>query len=93
MSNLKQAGRWASTLAVEEYNEYIHASKKEYLTLLDKKKESRIRKESKHDNSDESSSNHDNDYSKTDQMEEIAPSTFSSNMLCNNKQQQKVKNE
>eukprot|EP00957_Ditylum_brightwellii_P018416 1385853-Ditylum_brightwellii.AAC.1 len=36
--NLKQAGRWASTLAVEEYMEHSHASKKECLTLLDTKK-------------------------------------------------------
>eukprot|EP00957_Ditylum_brightwellii_P016028 1207823-Ditylum_brightwellii.AAC.1 len=26
--NLKRAGRWASTLAVEEYIEHIHASKR-----------------------------------------------------------------
>eukprot|EP00957_Ditylum_brightwellii_P099787 7601401-Ditylum_brightwellii.AAC.1 len=28
MPNLKQAGRWASTLVVEEYMEHSHASKR-----------------------------------------------------------------
>eukprot|EP00957_Ditylum_brightwellii_P127571 9728572-Ditylum_brightwellii.AAC.1 len=37
MPNLKEAGRWASTLADEEYMGHIHASKKERLTLLDTK--------------------------------------------------------
>eukprot|EP00957_Ditylum_brightwellii_P150884 11488856-Ditylum_brightwellii.AAC.1 len=32
MPNLKRAGRWASTLVVEEYMEHSHASKKERLT-------------------------------------------------------------
>eukprot|EP00957_Ditylum_brightwellii_P013477 1017079-Ditylum_brightwellii.AAC.1 len=38
MPNLKQAGRWASISAVEEYMEHSHASKKECPTLLDTKK-------------------------------------------------------
>eukprot|EP00957_Ditylum_brightwellii_P168837 12851397-Ditylum_brightwellii.AAC.1 len=38
MPNLKCAGRWASTLAVKEYMDHSHASKKERLTLLDTKK-------------------------------------------------------
>eukprot|EP00957_Ditylum_brightwellii_P136814 10432708-Ditylum_brightwellii.AAC.1 len=38
MPNLKHAGRWASTLAVEEYMEHSHESKKGCLTLLDTKK-------------------------------------------------------
>eukprot|EP00957_Ditylum_brightwellii_P077578 5895180-Ditylum_brightwellii.AAC.1 len=38
MPNLKLAGRWASTLAVEECMEHIHAGKKECLILLDTKK-------------------------------------------------------
>eukprot|EP00957_Ditylum_brightwellii_P139425 10625457-Ditylum_brightwellii.AAC.1 len=38
MPNLKHASRWASTLAVEEYIEHSHASKKERLTLMDTKK-------------------------------------------------------
>eukprot|EP00957_Ditylum_brightwellii_P067349 5112295-Ditylum_brightwellii.AAC.1 len=38
MPNLKPAGRWASTLAVEEYMEHSHASKQERLTLLGTKK-------------------------------------------------------
>eukprot|EP00957_Ditylum_brightwellii_P174873 13315132-Ditylum_brightwellii.AAC.1 len=38
MLNLKHAGRWASTLAVAEYMEHSHASKKKHLTLLDTKK-------------------------------------------------------
>eukprot|EP00957_Ditylum_brightwellii_P208708 15358612-Ditylum_brightwellii.AAC.1 len=38
MPNLKCAERWSSTLAVEEYIEHSHASKKEHLTLLDTKK-------------------------------------------------------
>eukprot|EP00957_Ditylum_brightwellii_P111246 8483055-Ditylum_brightwellii.AAC.1 len=42
-------------------------------------------------NSNDRSSNNNNDYSKTDQMEKTAPSTFSSAMLCNNKQK-KIKN-
>eukprot|EP00957_Ditylum_brightwellii_P000886 70467-Ditylum_brightwellii.AAC.1 len=41
------------------------------------------------DNSDDTRSNNDNDYSKTDKMGKIAASTFSSAMLCNNKQQKK----
>eukprot|EP00957_Ditylum_brightwellii_P175421 13354075-Ditylum_brightwellii.AAC.1 len=43
--NLKQAGRWVSISAVEEYMEHSHVSKKKCLTLLDTKKESSIRKE------------------------------------------------
>eukprot|EP00957_Ditylum_brightwellii_P150483 11458839-Ditylum_brightwellii.AAC.1 len=38
MPNLKQAGRWASALAVEVYMEHSHASKKECLTLRGTKK-------------------------------------------------------
>eukprot|EP00957_Ditylum_brightwellii_P199319 15193272-Ditylum_brightwellii.AAC.1 len=38
MPNLKQAGKWASALAVEEYMYHSHASKKEHITLLDAKK-------------------------------------------------------
>eukprot|EP00957_Ditylum_brightwellii_P154284 11741122-Ditylum_brightwellii.AAC.1 len=38
MPNLKQVGRWASILVVEEYMEHSHASKKERLTLLNTKK-------------------------------------------------------
>eukprot|EP00957_Ditylum_brightwellii_P077565 5894311-Ditylum_brightwellii.AAC.1 len=38
MPNLKHAGRWASTLAVEEYMEHSHASNKECLILLDTKR-------------------------------------------------------
>eukprot|EP00957_Ditylum_brightwellii_P047656 3620510-Ditylum_brightwellii.AAC.1 len=86
MPNLKQADRWASTLAVEEYMKHNHASKKECLTLLDTKKESSVRKESEHDDSNDSSSNNSDYYSKTDQMEETAPSTLPAAMLCNNKQ-------
>eukprot|EP00957_Ditylum_brightwellii_P175947 13397423-Ditylum_brightwellii.AAC.1 len=41
------------------------------------------------DNSDDTRSNNIDDYSKTDQMGETAPSTFSSAMLYNNKQQKK----
>jgi hypothetical protein len=35
MPNLKQAGRWVSTSAVEEYMEHSHVPKKACLTLLD----------------------------------------------------------
>eukprot|EP00957_Ditylum_brightwellii_P063105 4790407-Ditylum_brightwellii.AAC.1 len=35
MPNLKCAGRWTSTSAVEEYMEHGHASKKGHLNLLD----------------------------------------------------------
>eukprot|EP00957_Ditylum_brightwellii_P061644 4677284-Ditylum_brightwellii.AAC.1 len=45
MLNLKQSGRWASILAVEEYIEHSHASKKEHLTLLDTKKQCQKRKQ------------------------------------------------
>eukprot|EP00957_Ditylum_brightwellii_P153062 11651175-Ditylum_brightwellii.AAC.1 len=38
MPNVKHTGRWASTLAVEEYIYHSQASKKERLTLLDTKK-------------------------------------------------------
>eukprot|EP00957_Ditylum_brightwellii_P099978 7619054-Ditylum_brightwellii.AAC.1 len=38
MPNLKQASKWASTLAVKEYMEHSHASKKECLTLWIQKK-------------------------------------------------------
>eukprot|EP00957_Ditylum_brightwellii_P161125 12267815-Ditylum_brightwellii.AAC.1 len=38
MPSLKQAGRWASSLTVEEYMDHSHMSKKECLTLLDKKR-------------------------------------------------------
>eukprot|EP00957_Ditylum_brightwellii_P136001 10371880-Ditylum_brightwellii.AAC.1 len=38
MPNLKQAGRWASILAVEEYMEHSYVPKKECLTLLDTNK-------------------------------------------------------
>eukprot|EP00957_Ditylum_brightwellii_P005237 399775-Ditylum_brightwellii.AAC.1 len=38
MPKLKRAGRWASTLAVEEYMKHNHAAKKECLILLDTKK-------------------------------------------------------
>eukprot|EP00957_Ditylum_brightwellii_P031229 2367185-Ditylum_brightwellii.AAC.1 len=41
------------------------------------------------DGRDDTCSNNDDDYSKTDQMEKMAPSTFSSTMLYNNKQQKK----
>eukprot|EP00957_Ditylum_brightwellii_P116250 8867742-Ditylum_brightwellii.AAC.1 len=34
MPNLKQAGRWASILEVEEYREHSHASKKECLLAI-----------------------------------------------------------
>eukprot|EP00957_Ditylum_brightwellii_P201045 15323823-Ditylum_brightwellii.AAC.1 len=44
MPNLKHVGRWASTLAVEEYIEHIHAAKKKCLTLLDTKKGKRHQK-------------------------------------------------
>ena len=111
MPNLKRAGRWASTLAVEEYMEHSHASKKERLTLLDtKKKETASEKEANNiersgatkmaktdnntvcsDDSNETRSNNDHDYSKTDQMQKTAPSTLSSAMLHDNKQQKKIK--
>eukprot|EP00957_Ditylum_brightwellii_P079406 6038202-Ditylum_brightwellii.AAC.1 len=39
------------------------------------------------DDSDDTCSNNNDDYSKTDQMGKTAPSTFSFAMLCNNKQQ------
>eukprot|EP00957_Ditylum_brightwellii_P101999 7774086-Ditylum_brightwellii.AAC.1 len=39
MPKLKQAGRWALLLVVEEYMEHSHASKKERMTLFDTKKE------------------------------------------------------
>eukprot|EP00957_Ditylum_brightwellii_P142389 10848772-Ditylum_brightwellii.AAC.1 len=44
------------------------------------------------DDNNDTTSNNDNDNSKTDQMEKTAPSTFSSTILYNNKQQ-KNKNE
>eukprot|EP00957_Ditylum_brightwellii_P132566 10109659-Ditylum_brightwellii.AAC.1 len=43
------------------------------------------------DNSNDTRSNNDDDYSKTDQTEKTAPPTFSSTMLCNNKQQKQIK--
>eukprot|EP00957_Ditylum_brightwellii_P147106 11200851-Ditylum_brightwellii.AAC.1 len=39
------------------------------------------------DNSNDTHSNNNDDYSKNDQTEKTVPSTFSSAMLCNNKQQ------
>eukprot|EP00957_Ditylum_brightwellii_P065594 4975014-Ditylum_brightwellii.AAC.1 len=39
------------------------------------------------DDSKDTCSNNDNDYSKTDKTKKTAPSTFSSGMICNNKQQ------
>eukprot|EP00957_Ditylum_brightwellii_P126492 9642031-Ditylum_brightwellii.AAC.1 len=45
MPNLNCAGRWSSTLAVEEYREQRHASKKECLILLDTKKGKQRQKE------------------------------------------------
>eukprot|EP00957_Ditylum_brightwellii_P020840 1571814-Ditylum_brightwellii.AAC.1 len=47
MPNLKCAGRWGSTLAVEEYMEHSHAAKKERPTLLDTKKGKQHQKECK----------------------------------------------
>eukprot|EP00957_Ditylum_brightwellii_P030635 2321327-Ditylum_brightwellii.AAC.1 len=47
MPKLKQAGRWAATLAGEEYMEHSHTSKKEHLTLLDSKKGKQHKKRKK----------------------------------------------